>query len=55
MATMMKAAVLEKVECMKVQEVPVPEINDSEVLIKVKIHRDLRNGLEHLQGLVLRR
>ena len=36
MANMMKAAVLEKVECMKVQEVPVPEINDSEVLIKVK-------------------
>ena len=36
MANMMKAAVLEKIECVKVQEVAVPEIGDSEVLIKVK-------------------
>lgn len=36
MANTMKAAVLEKIECVKVQEVPVPEISDAEVLIKVK-------------------
>ena len=36
MANMMKAAVFEKVGVIKVKEVPVPEINDNEVLIKVK-------------------
>ncbi|MGE5073959.1 MAG: alcohol dehydrogenase catalytic domain-containing protein, partial [Anaerolineae bacterium] len=36
MATTMKAAVLERVECFKVQEVPIPEINDNEVLFHVK-------------------
>jgi L-iditol 2-dehydrogenase len=32
----MKAAVFEKIGVVKVKEVPVPEINDNEVLIKVK-------------------
>jgi threonine dehydrogenase-like Zn-dependent dehydrogenase len=36
MAHTMKAAVLEKVECFEVREVPIPQINDEEVLIKVK-------------------
>lgn len=36
MANTMKAAVFEKVGVIKVKEVPVPEINDDEVLIKVK-------------------
>lgn len=36
MANMMKAAVFEKVGVIKVKEVPVPEISDYEVLIKVK-------------------
>ncbi|HEX8990759.1 MAG TPA: alcohol dehydrogenase catalytic domain-containing protein [Anaerolineales bacterium] len=36
MAITMKAAVLEKVECIEVREVPVPEISDTEVLIRVK-------------------
>jgi threonine dehydrogenase-like Zn-dependent dehydrogenase len=36
MANMMKAAVFEKVGVIKVKEVPVPEISDHEVLIKVK-------------------
>ena len=36
MAKMMKAAVFEKVGVIKVKEVPVPEIGDDEVLIKVK-------------------
>jgi len=36
MARMMKAAVLEKPEKMVLKPVPVPEINDDEVLIKVK-------------------
>jgi len=36
MASMMKAAVFEQVGVIKVKEVPVPEINDYEVLIKVK-------------------
>lgn len=36
MANTMKAAVFEKVGVIKVKEVPVPEINDNEVLIKVK-------------------
>ena len=36
MANMMKAAVFEKVGVIKVKEVPVPEINDNEVLIQVK-------------------
>lgn len=36
MTQTMKAAVLEKVECFEVKEVPIPEISDDEVLIKVK-------------------
>jgi L-iditol 2-dehydrogenase len=36
MANMMKAAVFEKVGVIKVKEVPIPEIGDDEVLIKVK-------------------
>ena len=36
MTKTMKAAVLERVECFKVQEVPIPEIDDNEVLIQVK-------------------
>ena len=36
MASMMKAAVFEQVGVIKVKEVPVPEISDDEVLIKVK-------------------
>ena len=36
MANMMKAAVFEKVGVIKVKEVPVPEISDNEVLIKIK-------------------
>jgi len=36
MADMMKAAVFEEVGVIKVKEVPVPEIGDNEVLIKVK-------------------
>lgn len=36
MANTMKAAVFEKVGVIKVKEVPVPDINDNEVLIKVK-------------------
>jgi threonine dehydrogenase-like Zn-dependent dehydrogenase len=36
MANTMKAAVFEKVGVIKVKEVPVPEISDDEVLIKVK-------------------
>lgn len=36
MANMMKAAVFEKVGVIKVKEVPVPEISENEVLIKVK-------------------
>ncbi len=36
MANTMKAAVFEKVGVIKVKEVPVPEINDNEVLIKIK-------------------
>lgn len=36
MANTMKAAVFEKIGVIKVQEVPVPEIKDHEVLIKVK-------------------
>ena len=36
MAEMMKAAVQEKPKQLKIKEVPVPEINDDEVLIKVK-------------------
>jgi len=37
MVNMMKAAVFEKVGVIKVKEVPVPEIGDNEVLIKVKL------------------
>ena len=36
MAEMMKAAVLETVKVVKVKEVPVPEIGDGDVLVKVK-------------------
>jgi len=36
MANMMKAAVFEKVGVIKVKEVPVPDISDNEVLIKIK-------------------
>ncbi len=36
MANTMKAAVFEKIGVIKVREVPIPEINDDEVLIKVK-------------------
>lgn len=36
MANTMKAAVFEKIGVIKVKEVPVPEINDNEVLIKIK-------------------
>jgi 2-desacetyl-2-hydroxyethyl bacteriochlorophyllide A dehydrogenase len=36
MANMMKAAVFEAVKTIKVKDVPVPEISDDEVLIKVK-------------------
>jgi threonine dehydrogenase-like Zn-dependent dehydrogenase len=36
MTAMMKAAVFEKVKVIKVKEVPVPEIGDDDVLIKVK-------------------
>lgn len=36
MANMMKAAVFEKVGVIKVKEVPIPEIGDDDVLIKVK-------------------
>ena len=36
MTDMMKAAVFETVKVIKVQEVPIPEIGDDEVLIKVK-------------------
>ena len=36
MAKMMKAAVVEKIEKLVVKQVPVPEISDDEVLIKVK-------------------
>jgi threonine dehydrogenase-like Zn-dependent dehydrogenase len=36
MANTMKAAVFEKVQCVVVKEVPVPEIDDDEVLVKVK-------------------
>lgn len=36
MANMMKAAVFEKIGVIKVKEVPVPEIGDNDVLIKVK-------------------
>ena len=37
MPEMMKAAVFEKIGVIKVREVPVPEINEDEVLIKVKL------------------
>lgn len=37
MADTMKAAVFEKIGSIKVQEVPIPEINDEEVLIQVKL------------------
>jgi len=37
MVNMMKAAVFEKVGLIKVKEVPVPEIGDNDVLIKVKL------------------
>jgi len=37
MSEMMRAAVFEKIGVIKVKEVPVPEINDDEVLIKVKL------------------
>ena len=53
MATM-KAAVFEKPGVITVKDVPVPEINDDEVLIKVKIYWYLRHRLEHLQWMVLR-
>ena len=36
MANMMKAAVIEKAGVIKVKEVPVPEIGENEVLIKIK-------------------
>ena len=36
MAKIMKAAVVEKIEKLVVKQVPVPEISDDEVLIKVK-------------------
>lgn len=36
MANTMKAAVFEKIKSIKVQEVPIPTINDNEVLIRVK-------------------
>jgi L-iditol 2-dehydrogenase len=36
MANMMKAAVFEKVGVIKVKEVPVPEIGENDVLVKVK-------------------
>jgi D-arabinose 1-dehydrogenase-like Zn-dependent alcohol dehydrogenase len=36
MANTMKAAVLESVQCLEIKEVPIPEIGDGEVLIKVK-------------------
>ncbi|HEY9593406.1 MAG TPA: alcohol dehydrogenase catalytic domain-containing protein, partial [Spirochaetia bacterium] len=36
MAQMMKAAVVEAVEKLVIRQVPVPEIEDDEVLIKVK-------------------
>ena len=37
MANTMKAAVFEAVKVVKVKEVPIPEIGDNEVLIKVKL------------------
>ncbi len=37
MTEMMKAAVFEKIGVIKVKEVPLPEINENEVLIKVKL------------------
>ena len=36
MAKTMKAAVVEKIEKLVIKQVPVPEISDDEVLIKVK-------------------
>jgi threonine dehydrogenase-like Zn-dependent dehydrogenase len=36
MSTTMKAAVMETVQCVKIKEVPIPEIGEDEVLIKVK-------------------
>ncbi len=36
MANLMKAAVFEAIKTVKVQEVPIPEINDDQVLIRVK-------------------
>ncbi len=36
MANTMKAAVFEAVQCVVVKEVPIPEIDDDEVLVKVK-------------------
>ncbi len=36
MAKTMKAAVLESVKCFEIREVPIPEIADDEVLVKVK-------------------
>jgi L-iditol 2-dehydrogenase len=36
MADMMKAAVFEKPGVIKVKEVPVPDIGENEVLIKIK-------------------
>ena len=35
MANTMKAAVMETVQCIKIKEVPIPEIGEGEVLIKV--------------------
>jgi len=37
MANTMKAAVFEAVKVVKVKEVPIPEIGDDDVLIKVKL------------------
>ena len=37
MTDLMKAAVFEKIGEIKVQNVPVPEISDQEVLIRVKL------------------
>ena len=53
MGKMMKAAVFEKVEKITVKQVPVPEISEDEVLIKVKYTGNLRHRLEHLHGQVL--
>ena len=37
MTSLMKAAIIEKPGVLTIKNVPIPEINDDEVLIKVKV------------------